>query len=299
MAPGKIRLREFNALKHSSWRWKCRHFESRYAQKTCAERFFFPTRKHWPSSSINADANLKELNFDCIVLMVQKSSDHHLGYVYIYINSPVNHGRFQPPTSTGDVIARFRMNHQTVSLVQNFDCIVGLHWKDIFWSEGVTRTMVTNQWSLTAGSLTLFACFLLLFEIRLLEHLDVFPPCFIQFSYLLSWSEPPQKTPKFSGSKIQQYNRLYIFWTSSIFFTKTWAERFFWSHPGRSMPRRGRSSMLQLKKLLQVPKLRRGFRPFFRILKGWQNKKVEVSTKSLAKWPWMPWKSRKSCKYRL
>ena len=35
---------------------------------------FFPTRKHWPSSSINADANLKELNFDCSVLMVQKSS---------------------------------------------------------------------------------------------------------------------------------------------------------------------------------------------------------------------------------
>ena len=174
-------------------------------------------------------------------------------YIYIYINSPVNHGRFQPPTSTGDVIARFRMNHQTVSLVQNFDCIVGLHWKDIFWSEGVTRTMVTNQWSLTAGSLTLFACFLLLFEIRLLEHLDVFPPCFIQFSYLLSWSEPPQKTPKFSGSKIQQYNRLYIFWTSSIFFTKTWAERFFWSHPGRSMPRRGRSSMLQLKNFFKSP----------------------------------------------
>ena len=254
---------------------------------------FFPTRKHWPSSSINADANLKELNFDCIVLMVQKSSDHHLGYVYIYINSPVNHGRFQPPTSTGDVIARFRMNHQTVSLVQNFDCIVGLHWKDIFWSEGVTRTMVTNQWSLTTGSLTLFACFLLLFEIRLLEHLDVFPPCFIQFSYLLSWSEPPQKTPKFSGSKIQQYSRLYIFWTSSIF-TKTWAERFFWSHPGRSMPRRGRSSMLQLKNFFKSPGSGGVSVLSFASWRVDKTKRLRFQQILLGKWPWMPWKSRKS-----
>ena len=112
--------------------------------------------------------------------------------------------------------------------------------------------MVTNQWSLTTGSLTLFACFLLLFEIRLLEHLDVFPPGFNTVLLSLSWSEPPQKTPKFSGSKIRPIAGC-ISSELLVFCSPKPGLHDFLSHPGRSMPRRGRSSMLQLKNDFKSP----------------------------------------------